>query len=275
MNQLNVHPGARVPFNWDDLGWMQDSVLEAFKGLLSAFDIAENLSFRISGATVTVAGLNYASTEGWLSFKGELCYVPIHNITITAGQNVYWKVEQIANPAGGKIDSNGDPVDMYLYRVAKLEAVLGHSATRMPFDAPYLNQKISDKIGYSTFSTALNQAWQLYDSPTISTDWVDFALVSSSSAYKLIGKTMHLNLVVVFTHNGSQSYVDIKLPASKQMEKAQLFTGILKNNANTDYFTILGSRSPVGDDYIRIEVLDATSSFIENKLILNCTFGIK
>jgi len=220
MKELQINYNKAVPFNWDDLGWLQASIKEAIYGIISAFGIAPADSFRISGCSVSIAGSDYTTTAGWLSYNGEIMYVPAHTTTKQAGQLIYWEPDESYDPSGAKLDIDGDPVDCYKVRVAKMfsRAV---DLNKMPYNAAFFSQKIADVVGMTALIAEYSQGWQVfaYSSSNFASDANNFVPDAASEVkYRLFGKFMLLDVKFLFTCAAvSFTYIDVKVPAGKQI----------------------------------------------------------
>lgn len=121
MNNLKTTDlgGFRVYLN--DLRWVDASVRDALKGIMSAFNIANNETFILSGCgRSVVAGVAYIEA-GYVSIAGEICHVPAHNFTAAISTEIeYWTLVSAFDPQGYKEFQNSTLVDTYEIRVAKV-----------------------------------------------------------------------------------------------------------------------------------------------------------
>ena len=131
MDKLKVNYSKSVPLVWDDYAWMQEAILDMIKGITSAY--GEN--FIMSGCEVTITVVNsetnnYSWTAGYIVISGELLKVDAGNIDIDNPNHAIWQVHSSWNVNGTKVDSDGNSVDCYNIRKAKIvSSVLIESIT--------------------------------------------------------------------------------------------------------------------------------------------------
>jgi hypothetical protein len=100
MNQLNLTYLGKMSFVQEDLKFMQDATLEAFKGLLSAFNMGSIDSFIISGIVHSNSGGNNNSfTEGYVCLQGEIFYCPAQTMNIALGNIRFGIAETTVAPS--------------------------------------------------------------------------------------------------------------------------------------------------------------------------------
>lgn len=146
MNKLNTNFSKPVGFEWDDADWLQESVRDAFYGLLSAFGIDPEDSFILSGCTLTYLGSGiYQVANGWISLNGEILQVVSHTVDISGSLYPVYKVEETNDPSGAENDIDGGSVECYKIRRGVLEAVADPTG-RMLALAKSLYQVIYPKI---------------------------------------------------------------------------------------------------------------------------------
>lgn len=131
MNRVISDVNGGIPFRWDDLRFESAAVREAFKGLLSAYGIAPNDSFIISGIQIT--GQNY--TAGYVCLSGEIYAVDAATApTPGVGQINYWDIDISYDPNGNKQMRSGGAIQSYQIRKAKVVAGVA-PVSYLPFDA--------------------------------------------------------------------------------------------------------------------------------------------
>lgn len=145
MNKLNAQFNFPVPLEWDDFDWLQESVRNALYGLLSAFGITAEESFKISGCEVLCQGYEYTTTAGYISLEGEILQVDAHMTGLAINEYMVWQVESNYDVNGEEIDIEGNTVQCYEVRKAKLVAVPDGNGM-MPWDALHLTDVIYEKI---------------------------------------------------------------------------------------------------------------------------------
>jgi len=147
MNKLQTNYNGKMPFELDDLRWMDDAYREAFYALLSAFGIAPEDSFKLSGCVVTVNGNVYTTTAGYISLNGEILKVNAHSITKSLLHSVYWVLDVAYDIAGNEIFEDGNSHDTYEVRTAKLATGITQLPINvMMYNADYLSDKIASII---------------------------------------------------------------------------------------------------------------------------------
>lgn len=167
MNKLQTNYNGKMPFELDDLRWMDDAYREAFYGFASAFGITEADSFKLSGCEVTISvnGNNndYICTSGYIYFKGEVLKVNEHTVSIPNNPEndmVVFDVDVSYDPDGLDVFEDNSSHDTYEIRLGKMKAVnLVQPSTYMNYDAPTIHEIIVNKI------KALSDSWRNIDSP--------------------------------------------------------------------------------------------------------------
>ena len=80
MDKINIYLGGDPLYN-DDILFLQDSIREAFKGMLAGISNTDGDSFILQGCVISYDGITYNITAGWICFKGEICKVDAHTVT--------------------------------------------------------------------------------------------------------------------------------------------------------------------------------------------------
>lgn len=147
MNKLKTIFSKGVPFEWDDINWFQESVRDTFYGLLTAFGVSTEDSFKISGCVVTVTALGgldykYDWTAGYIAFQGEICKVVAGTVTVTSPRSVKWSIVETDDSSGAEKDSDNNTVQCYQIRQGKLI----DTATLLLTDMKYNAETLADKI---------------------------------------------------------------------------------------------------------------------------------
>jgi hypothetical protein len=193
MNKLKTSFSAGVDFNWDDLDWMQAAVRDALYGFLGAFGIDPEDSFILSGCEVTLGPDSASTTAGYLALNGEICKVEAHSITYDGESDVIWVLGETDDPSGTETDSNGNTVQCYQKRVARLQVASSYDGA-MPYYAPTLIQVIATELGLDTSWTSI---------PFNATYFGGTSLVMNGSGtkiyYKVVGNTMTINFTLSVT----------------------------------------------------------------------------
>jgi len=276
MNKLNTnHPGLKVPFNWDDLAWMQNSLSEAIKGILVGLVPNGGSGFKISGCSVSVVNNNYTVSEGWIFLNGEVVYVPGNTVVPSVGESVLFTIVESDDSNGLKIGYDNlnvaSNVSMYKIRIGRLSTGVS-SGSDMLYGAPYFTDLISENIGWKSVLSSLSSINLTY-SPAITADQSITNIVHSSN-YKIIGKQLFLNINLKFDVPGANpTWYDVKLPNNQQVGSSFMALGLLSNfNGSETYICKLGI-SPTDSSYIRFTVLAQSLSFtsiaLNSQLIIN------
>ncbi len=122
MNNLKTTDLGGFPLKLDDFRFINNAVLEAFKGMMSMYDIADSHAVILSGCTRTSSSGTTSIAQGYISIGGEICFVPAHSYPDpTVGQNEYWMIDISYDLAGYKHFQNTDPHHTYEVRVGKIQ----------------------------------------------------------------------------------------------------------------------------------------------------------
>jgi hypothetical protein len=156
MNKLAIHTDKKIPFNWDDIGWLQESVRDSFYGILSAFGVDPADSFILSGCEVSNVGSDdvYQVEAGYISLNGEVLKVAQQQIDVSGGGTPTYELEEVSDLSGSKFDDDDIPVELYKIRRAKL---VGNGT--MSVNAPTLIEKIIQLSTGDWIEPALNAGY--------------------------------------------------------------------------------------------------------------------
>lgn len=103
MNRFITNISGGYPRVVDIHAFIQDSLGDAFKGILSAYGISPSESFIISGVSPEDIGTAWQWGSGYISINGEVCKVDAGTFTKPATQSGYvfmWYVHETYDPAG-------------------------------------------------------------------------------------------------------------------------------------------------------------------------------
>lgn len=173
MNKLKTVFSKGVPFEWDDIDWFQESVRDAFYGLLTAFGVSAGDSFIISGCSVVITDLGggsyrYTWTDGWIAYKGEICKVVASSVVPSVGDVAYWSIVETNDSSGAEKDSDDNTVQCYKIRQGALVGgVTPAPGTYMPYNAETLANKIT-AIVEGTYAKKTQPSWIL---PGLANGW--------------------------------------------------------------------------------------------------------
>lgn len=121
MNNLKTSALGGMPYNLDDMRWVDAGVREAFKGIMSAFNVNLNECFILSGCVRSVVSGTASITEGYVSIAGEVCKVPAHSYAAATGSDKeYWTLVTSFDVTGQKVYQNSAIEDTYEIRQAKV-----------------------------------------------------------------------------------------------------------------------------------------------------------
>lgn len=144
MNKFITTDNGGLPIQLDDFRFIDDSVRNAFKGLISAFGINPDESFILSGAGSTLNGPNYDIAAGYICLNGEVLEVEAHSIptTLGPGEAHVWRLKTTFDPAGLKTFESTLSFDTYEIRQAEVvvEVPVGGF---MPMLAPTIHQRMA------------------------------------------------------------------------------------------------------------------------------------
>lgn len=91
MNILKTDYNGGMPFDLDDIRWMQNSYIDAFNNLLKDFAIGTNPNFIVTGCEIVGSPLLYLS-KGYVYLNGELLQVDEQSLPGIFGTLVLKKV---------------------------------------------------------------------------------------------------------------------------------------------------------------------------------------
>jgi len=165
MNKLITTPNGGFPLRSNDFRFIDESVRDAFKGVLSLLNMSANEAVILSGCNRTLALATVTWSPGYIAFQGEVLYFAGATYTIPeAGR--YWDIETTTNPAGDKILKNGNPHSAYQVREAVIRDSAGHAPSGYT-DVRFVKrawQKIRDQFPQNTDWVLLPE--RSYDYPS-------------------------------------------------------------------------------------------------------------
>jgi|GEM_PF-3846008 len=212
MNKLKTDQNGGMPFVVDDLRWIDDSVRDAFLGVLSAFGD----SYRLSGAVATVNGTNLDISDGYVVIGGEVMEVVAHSVTNVSGNDYYFQLEENTPGSGGVPDADGyklfgDAIsrDTYYIRRAHVIGDTTQPPNSLAVDAQYLSE-LTDG-GAIVKINQIESTW-IYLTPTVAVNGGSISVTEAYLKHKIIGKTMHINVKVEATITGSANFITVALP---------------------------------------------------------------
>lgn len=121
MDKLITTNNGGMPFDLDDLRWIEQGVAASFKALAKAMNLNNETGFRLWGATVTDAGGSYNISAGAIFAFDEIWLVDAHSLTKLAGSgSYYWKQVITHDVSGFETFESAATVDTYQVRRMKL-----------------------------------------------------------------------------------------------------------------------------------------------------------
>ncbi len=282
MNRLKTDfTGLKVPFNWDDLAWMQSGIKQALEGFMKTFLINNDdgypiNGFKLSGADVTVVGNNYTTTQGWIVLHGEVCYVPGNSVIKQGGHGVYYEIAETVDSVGNKMayDAANTPVNVSLYeqRTAILVSK-SYSITGIEYSGRYFSEIISEIVGMKELNSVLSGLYKSYQ-PTVGTDHAATP-TNYSCSYKLLQKMLFLNINIPFSIAATNpTYYDIKLPLTRSIQNSFDTVGFLMNAATGDGIICRVFKSPTDPQYIRVVPVSYSASYSSVQLTFQAVVNI-
>jgi hypothetical protein len=209
MNTLKTIFSAAVAPDWDDFGWMQDGIKDAFTGILSTYGIDTGVPIILSGCEVTlnVPSLEISSTAGYISLDGEVLKVDAHTLSYTEeGGMISWRVVETDDPSGAEQDSNGNTVQCYQKRRAQL--VQPGSAPEVPYyEVKTLVEVMRESMKVDDLSLS---AWHLQEYRSYISG-SGLTVGSSDLRYIILGNTMIMDVDIhIVVSTGISIKIDIK-----------------------------------------------------------------
>jgi len=186
MNKLKtIGKIGGMPLELDDIEWVDESVREAFYGLISALGITAPGSFKLSGCEVTITpnGGNddYACTEGYICLEGEVYKVDACTVSINPiNQMVIFYPDIIVDMSKPKTFEDTSTHYCYEIRKAVLKAVTQVAPSPyMDYNAPYFTEVIRNKI------KDLESTWTLVGTdPAFESGWSNLGGANEVTAFR-------------------------------------------------------------------------------------------
>lgn len=121
MNNLKTTALGGFPATLNDLRWIDGSVRQSFRGIMTAFGVADQTTIILAGCGRTVASGTVTIDAGYVSIAGEICYVPTHSYAVPVGANKeYWAIDVSYDNTGLKTFQNSSVHDTYEIRIGKI-----------------------------------------------------------------------------------------------------------------------------------------------------------
>jgi len=201
MNKFITTDVGGLPIVLDDFRFIDDSVREAFFGIVTAWGVANEESYILSGCEITL-GVNISVAAGYVVIQGEVYKFNAQSITGTApsGEEVTFVPSTAFDSAGNKTFDSGGTFDTYQLRTAALQYNIIAATNFKLFAALTIHEKIAEAsapyLGAWT-TINLNGSTDVVQNTFASGGGTDTATVLPPVSgdylmYNIIGKTVHL-----------------------------------------------------------------------------------
>lgn len=144
MNKFITTDNGGLPIVLDDFRFIDDSVREAFFGIVTAWGVANEDSYILSGCEITL-GVNISVAAGYVVIQGEVYKFNAQSITgsAPAGEEVTLVINTAFDSAGNKTFDTGGTFDTYQLRTAALQYNVIAATNFKLFAAKTINEKIA------------------------------------------------------------------------------------------------------------------------------------
>lgn len=158
MNKFITTDVGGLPIVLDDFRFIDDSVREAFFGIVTAWGVTNEESYILSGCEITL-GVNISVAAGYVVIQGEVYKFNAQSITGSApsGEEVTFVPSTAFDSAGNKTFDSGGTFDTYQLRTAALQYNVIAATNFKLFAAKTINEKIA------TATAPFLGAWQTID----------------------------------------------------------------------------------------------------------------
>lgn len=127
MNRL-AHPDGGMPFQGEDIDWMQDAMLEGIKGISYPFVKKYSGNCILSGCDISYSGGSATITEGYVMIDFEVCYCAAQTVAVTSLAASSLKVSSSYDPEGLEVFADNVSRDTYEVRIAVISDGLNSGA---------------------------------------------------------------------------------------------------------------------------------------------------
>ena len=144
MNKFTTTDVGGLPIVLDDFRFIDDSVREAFFGIVTAWGVTNEESYILSGCEITL-GVNISVAAGYVVIQGEVYKFNAQSITGTApsGEEVTFVPSTAFDSAGNKTFDSGGTFDTYQLRTAALQYNIIAATNFKLFAALTIHEKIA------------------------------------------------------------------------------------------------------------------------------------
>jgi hypothetical protein len=137
MNLLETNANGGMPFELDDLRWLQDAWRMGFGAILKEFSDANGRKLILSGCEISPNGTNPVThsdiSSGYVLIDEEVFLVPAYtNIANSALPQKYYRIATpVADPSGNDVYEDSTVHDTYIIREAELVTILSAVSYRI------------------------------------------------------------------------------------------------------------------------------------------------
>lgn len=271
MNRLIMFPGGN-PLKNDDFDFLQQSSLDCFKAILSAFARNNAGYYILSGCGITVTANpqtdTYTIDEGYVSYDREPIYCPAQTVTVPTGNTLEAVIETTYVPSGDKVYANGITRQTHAVRTLKvIDSANGGTGQPFPF------QNIATAIEQLAFNQY--QKTDITSSFTLLNSWG----TNNPSSYQVVlqkeGSVKTLKIQTLRTSNNYQTIfplweeIGVLPPPARPKQYVQTVVGI-KGNPSDPHTLHKITISP--DGKISIEKMNDTTNNAPVFLDLDITY---
>lgn len=158
MNNFKTTADGGMPLVLNDFRFINDSQLQALKGIVSVFGVTDQTAVILSGCERTILSGTVTIASGYISLGGEICFVPSHSYPVpSVGNFEYWVLNVSFDTAGLKLYKNTDSNETYEERTGKINVsnVVPDGHTKYQ-DAKRYEQVINEFITAQRVNELLN-----------------------------------------------------------------------------------------------------------------------
>ncbi len=121
MDKLITINNGGMPFDLDDLRWIENGITESFKAIATGLNPNSLTAIRMFGAIASDAGSTFNVSAGAVFYDNEIWLVESHSVAkLTVSGSWYWKQVITFDSTGSETFENGATVDTYQKRRLEL-----------------------------------------------------------------------------------------------------------------------------------------------------------
>lgn len=243
MDRLKVKDGAGIiytggmPFDLEDIDWMDRAVREAFTGILTGF----GTGYRLNGCRFDPV-LPTVFQGGYLNINGEVYHVNSGTIpTLNPGEQYFWAPVITHDVAGD--EPFEDSVTRSTYEVRKATLISGTPTfDRLPLNAPTILELINDYVQSNLVLTIPSSGWHEVggvSEPAFASGWANKGGVFDTLAFKSeIGRVYFKGTIWVNPTDASGLSVVFTLPAAYRPTKSKLMAITARYDTVSNYVAV-------------------------------------